>query len=503
MIKSNLTNRTIYCKDNLEVLRGINSNSIDLIYLDPPFNKKKIFAAPIGSSSEGATFKDLFREEDIKDEWVQEIEEDYEGLHNFLEGVRRLSNITDGNKNKHYLYNYCYLCYMAVRLLELKRILKNTGSIYLHCDSTMLHYLKILMDIIFGEKKLIGTIIWKRHTSVQKGSQFKSKTWGVTNDDILHYSKGENFTFKNVRELNEDEKLNKFKNIDSKTGEMFYDDSSHLFSNKGMGPRPNLCYEWKGFKNPHLSGWRLSKEKLEEEYKKGNIVITQDNKLQRRKYLKDYLGVPIGNFWDDIDNVQGKERTGYPTQKPLALLERIIKASSNEGDIVLDPFCGCATTCVASEKLGRKWIGIDISVKAYDLVRDRLKREVNKEDLKGQLDLLNYDKLVDFKTAIPKRTDGDGDDTTVKKYVYIITNPEYKKKGFYKVGIAKDYKKRLSSYQTADPKRSYTLEYYYLTEYFREIEKYIHSKFDNLNEWIEASKDEIIKKIENYEKLKN
>ena len=110
---------------------------------------------------------------------------------------------------------------------------------------------------------------------------------------------------------------------------------------------PNLCYEWRGFKNKDSSGWRLSKERLEEEYQKGNIVITKENKLQRRKYLKDYKGVPIGNFWDDINNLQGNENVGYPTQKPIALLERIIKASSKEGDIILDPFCGCATTCVA------------------------------------------------------------------------------------------------------------------------------------------------------------
>ena len=142
----NIKNRTIFCRDNLDVLKGINSNSIDLIYLDPPFNKKKEFTAPIGSTAEGASFKDWFREEDIKDEWVLEIKEDYDGLYKFLNGVKELSNIT-GGKNKHYLYNYCYLCYMAIRLIEMKRILKDIGSIYLHCDSTMSHYLKIWFKI--------------------------------------------------------------------------------------------------------------------------------------------------------------------------------------------------------------------------------------------------------------------------------------------------------------------------------------------------------------------
>ena len=143
----NIKNRTIFCRDNIDVLQGINSNSIDLIYLDPPFNKKKMFTAPIGSTAEGASFKDWFREEDVKDEWVQTIKEDNIELHNFLTGIKTISS------NKQYLYNYCYLCYMAIRLLEIRRILKDTGSVYLHCDPTMSHYLKILMDIIFGEKK--------------------------------------------------------------------------------------------------------------------------------------------------------------------------------------------------------------------------------------------------------------------------------------------------------------------------------------------------------------
>ena len=143
-----------------------------------------------------------------------------------------------------------------------------------------------------------------------------------------------------------------------------------------MGARPNLCYEWRGFVNPHPSGWRLSKERLEEEYQKGNIVIRADRKLERRKYLKDYKCPSYGNIWDDIRPATGEERTGYPTQKPIALLKRIIKASSNEEDVVLDPFCGCATTCVAAERLGRQWIGIDISEKAVTLVRMRLENEV-------------------------------------------------------------------------------------------------------------------------------
>ena len=165
-----------------------------------------------------------------------------------------------------------------------------------------------------------------------------------------------------------------------------------------MGARPNLCYEWRGFVNPHPSGWRLSKERLEEEYQKGNIVIRPDGKLERRKYLKDYKGASYGNIWDDILPAAGEERTGYPTQKPLTLLERIIEASSNPGDIILDPFCGCATTCIAAESLQRQWIGIDLSVKAVELVKMRLERDLSMTEDTGLLG----DKVI-HRTDIPTR----------------------------------------------------------------------------------------------------
>ena len=149
-MKSNIDNRTIFCHDNLEVLQNINSNCIDLIYLDPPFNKKKMFTAPIGSSAEGASFRDWFEEKDIKDEWVKTIKEDHDKLYNFLVGVRSLDNT----------YNYCYLVYMAIRLIECQRILKETGSFYLHCDQTMSHYLKLLLDCVFEEKNFRNEIVW-------------------------------------------------------------------------------------------------------------------------------------------------------------------------------------------------------------------------------------------------------------------------------------------------------------------------------------------------------
>ncbi len=480
MTVPNVKNRTIFCDDNLDIMRGINSGCIDLIYLDPPFNKNKEFAAPIGSSAEGASFKDIFREEDLKEEWVQTIAEDQPELHHYLNGIKGVGKP----------YNFAYLAYMAIRLIECYRILKDTGLIYLHCDPTMSHYLKTAMDCIFGEQNFREEISWKRALSEQKGSQFKPRSWGSNTDIILFYAKSNASRISPYRNLTKEESAQKFKYMDG-DGRRYYLDNAHIWRTPNMGARPNLCYTWRGFKNPHLSGWRLSKERLEEEYQKGNFVIRPDGKLERRKYEEDYRGRPVGNFWDDIKPAQGKELTGYPTQKPTALLERIIKSSSEEGGMVLDPFCGCATTCVAAEKLERQWVGIDISVTAYELVQDRLKREVDKP----QWDFIKGDTTINLKTDPPKRTDQDTD-YQEHKFVYVISHPNFP--GEYKVGIAKNWKSRLNSYQTSDPERQYKMEYKTETPRFRETEKHIHDLFPNKHEWVQADLDEIVGAIQDY-----
>ena len=409
----NIKNRTIFCKDNLDVLQGINSESVDLIYLDPPFNKKKTFTAPIGSSAEGANFKDYFREEDVKDEWVETIKEDHIELYNFLNGVKSVSN------SKHYLYNYCYLCYMAIRLIEMRRVLKDTGSIYFHCDPTMSHYVKIMMDTIFGEDNFRNEIIW-----CYKSGGSSKKIFSKKHDVIFFYSKAEKWSFNYLEE-------------------------------KSYG-------------------------------------VTGGGQQGKVKYYKDNIGnysiVGLKDWWIiSMLSTTHPERTGYPTQKPLKLMERIIKASSNEGDVILDPFCGCATTCIASEKLNRKWIGIDVSIKAYELVKERLKKEVT-SDLFTEKDII-------FHTDPPKRTDRNGEEIQ-KKYVYVISLPNYV--GEYKVGIAKNYKSRLNSYQIGYPGRSYKIEFTFLTEKYRETEKHIHQKFNNKHEWVTGNLKDIIDEIENY-----
>ena len=378
----NIKNRTIFENDNLFVLRGMDGESVDLIYLDPPFNSNRTYAAPIGSQAAGAAFKDTWTLSDVDNAWHGEVADREPALYQAIHTAESIH----GKSMK------SYLIMMAVRLLEMKRILKQTGSIYLHCDPTASHYLKVLMDSIFGKNNFRSEITWKRATSTQKGSQHRSTRWGNNADILLYYAASASASLRPQRELTETEILKKFKHIDKK-GERYYNDSAHIWSSPNMGARPNLCYEWRGFVNPHPSGWRLSKERLEEEYEKGNIVIRADGKLERRKYLKDYKGASYGNIWDDIRPPAKAERVGYPTQKPIALLERIIKASSNEADVVLDPFCGCATTCVAAERLNRQWIGIDISEKAVDLVRMRLEKEVG---LFG---------TVIHRTDIPKRSE--------------------------------------------------------------------------------------------------
>jgi len=378
----NVQNRTIFSNDNLPILRGLDTDTIDLIYLDPPFNSNRNYAAPIGSEAAGAAFKDTWTLSDVDNAWHGEIADREPALYQAIHAAE----LTHGKGMK------SYLIMMAVRLLEMKRVLKNTGSIYLHCDPTASHYLKVMMDSIFGKNNFRSEITWKRATSTQKGSQHRSSRWGNNADILLYYAASKTTSLRPERELTEAKILKKFKHVDEK-GRRYANYSSTLFRYPGMGERPNLCFEWRGFVNPHPSGWRLSKSRLEEEYQKGNIVIRADGKLERRKYLEDYKGASYGNIWDDVPPPSKAERTGYPTQKPIALLERIIKASSNPGEVVLDPFCGCATTCVAAERLGRQWIGIDISEKAVALVQTRLQKEVG---LFGP---------VIHRTDIPKRSE--------------------------------------------------------------------------------------------------
>ena len=379
-------------------MRGMNSESVDLIYLDPPFNSNKTYEAPIGSKAAGAAFKDAWTLSDIDVCEHGELADRSPAAHSVIDAARAA----------HGKSMQSYLIFMAVRLLEMKRILSSEGSIYLHCDPTANQYLKLLMDAIFEARNYRSAVVWKRATSKQKGSQHAPKSWGTNTDIILFYSKTDALKLRPYGKLTLEERLDKFRHVDE-NGERYYPDNSHIWSTPGMGDRPNLCYEWRGFRNPHPSGWRLSKERLEEEYQKGNFAIIEDpatgqRRLERRKYERDYPGKPIGNLWDDIPPAMGDERTGYPTQKPLALLERIIRASSGPEDFVFDPFCGCATALVAADNLGRQWAGIDLSPKAVELVNTRIAEQGRERLWKGAIvredipQLTDTDEVPDYRT---------------------------------------------------------------------------------------------------------
>ena len=391
----NFKNRTLYHGDNLDFLRGMNSETIHLIATDPPFNKNRDFHATPDSLARGARFKDRWRwDDDVHEEWTDSIIDDWPAVWEVITAARAAYGDDMG----------AFLCWLGVRLMEMRRVLRVDGSIYLHCDQTASHYLKMMMDAIFGWDNFRNEIVWKRYVSTGKGSQHSAQSWGVMTDSILYYSKSKYATLCPYRELTDSEALEKFPKVDEQGRR--YNTGTPLFRSKSMGPRPNLCYEWRGYKNPYPTGWRLKKERLEEEYQKGNVIIYPDGKLERRKYQKDYRGKPLGTLWAEHElslSSNSKERTGYPTQKPLALYRRIIESSSNEGDIVLDPFCGCATTPVAAEQLKRQWVGIDIWDEAHDTVLERLQGEWLFTP--GTSKKVMFPHEVHYKTEPPTRTD--------------------------------------------------------------------------------------------------
>jgi len=304
----NFTN-TLYTNDNLFILTGLNSNLVDLIYLDPPFNSKRTYSAPIGSKAAGTSFKDMWSWQDVNEEYLYTLATRYPSLTKFITAIGGI----------HSKAMMSYLTYMAQRIIEMHRILKDTGSLYLHCDPTASHYLKIVLDEIFGKNNFRNEIIWS-----YTGNPVPKKCFPKKHDVLFWYSKTDKFTFQPERVL---------------------------------VPYSKLTH--KRYNHTDENGRRYKVSALRDG--KQEIVYMKDG-----KYPDAVWTIPV---------IRGKERVDYPTQKPLALLNRIILASSNEGDIVMDPFCGCATTCVAAQQLGRKWIGIDIEKQAVSLVMERLAEE--------------------------------------------------------------------------------------------------------------------------------
>ncbi|MGH7812992.1 MAG: DNA methyltransferase [Candidatus Binataceae bacterium] len=357
----------LFYGDNLSVLReNIASESIDLVYLDPPFNSERdynVLFKEHGTESEAQirAFEDYWH-------WDVKAEQTYAELTKpgveergipgrlvtLMESMRQFLGQSD---------MMAYLVMMAIRLAELRRVLKPAGSLYLHCDPTASHYLKLILDAVFGPTNFKNEIIWRR--SHPKGQAFTR--FARNHDVILAVTKEASHATWNPPYVphDPDTVMEQYK-LKDKDGRPY-----QLTSLLNPNPdRPNLTYEFLGV----TKVWRWTKERMMHEYEEGHIVVPKGGKgiPRYKRYLDEQEGIPISDSWTDIEFAGGGERLGYPTQKPVALLERIINASSNEGDVVLDPFCGCGTALHAAQKLNRRWIGIDITHLAIGLIRNRL-----------------------------------------------------------------------------------------------------------------------------------
>ncbi len=363
--------KALYYGDNLSVLRDrIPDESVDLVYLDPPFNSNAsynvLFKEQSGEQSPAQikAFTDTW-------EWTQESQRTFEREIILNPSVPR--NVKDMIEAfRQFIGNnamMAYLVMMTPRLVELRRVLKPTGSIYLHCDPTAGHYLKILMDTIFGKDRFLTEITWKR-TSAHSDTKQGRQQHGRVHDVILLYSKSGSWTWNPLYTKYSKDYVDQFyRHVEPETGRRY---QLGDLTGPGGAARGNPSYEVLGV----TRYWRYSRERMAELLNEGRIVQTSPGAVPRHKrYLDEMPGVPLQDVWTDIEPIgaKAKERLGYPTQKPEALLERIILASSNEGDVVLDPFCGCGTAVTVAEKLNRPWIGIDITHLAVALMKSRLK----------------------------------------------------------------------------------------------------------------------------------
>ncbi len=373
MPKPNWINRTLWTGDNLDVMRGMNSDSVDLIYLDPPFNSNRLYAAPIGSEAAGAAFKDTWTLSDVDDAWHGEVAERHPAMYRVIDAA----GLTHGDSMK------SYLIMMAVRLLEMRRLLKSTGSLYLHCDPTASHYLKTLLDAVFGNDNFRSEIVWKRTSAHSSARRF-----GPAHDMLIFYSKSEKYTWNRVFQPYDQSYVNSFYRYTDAHGRYRVGDLTGAGVRRGESGA-----SWRGH-DPTIKGrhWAPPRRFPGGDAVPAGVLDALDylDGIGRihwpsraggvpgfKRYLNEMQGMVAQDVITDIPPVSPKSRelTGYPTQKPLALLQRIIEASSNEGDMVLDPFCGCATTLVAADRLGRQWAGIDLSETAVRLVKMRLSKE--------------------------------------------------------------------------------------------------------------------------------
>lgn len=355
----------LFAADNLSILReSIGTETIDLVYLDPPFNSKQdynvIFNERSGrkSTSQKLVFEDTWTWTPHAEELCRTLAESGGRLSDAIRALRTFLGNSD---------MMAYLVMMAPRLRELQRVLKPTGSIYLHCDPTASHYLKMLMDAVFGPTNFRNEIIWKRTTA-----HSSSKRYGPVHDVLLYYSKTGTYTWNQQYLPYSDQYLAaKYYHEDESGRRYTLSDLSAAGVRHGSSGK-----SWHGI-DPTARGyhWKFTIDNLERLDKEGRIYWPTKGGVPRyKRYLDEVKGVVIQDIWDDIlpVNSQAQERLGYPTQKPVALLERLVRASSNLGDVVLDPFCGCGTAIEAAQALGRHWVGIDVTLLATAVIKTRL-----------------------------------------------------------------------------------------------------------------------------------
>ena len=362
---------TLYYGDNLDILRQhLPDESVDLVYLDPPFNSNAnynvLFKEQSGEASPAQirAFTDTW-------EWTQEAERTYE--QEIITNLGTPANVKDMiSAFRQFIGSnpmMAYLVMMTPRLVELRRVLKPTGSIYLHCDPTASHYLKLLMDTVFGPENFRTEITWKR-TSAHSDARQGRRQHGRVHDLLLFYSMSDSWTWNQLyTEYDQDYVDQFYRHVEPETGRRY---RLGDLTGPGGAAKGNPSYEVMGV----TRYWRYSEERMAELIEQGRIVQTRPGAVPAyKRYLDEMPGVPLQDLWTDIGPIasQAKERLGYPTQKPQALLERIIQASSNEGDVVLDPFCGCGTAVAAAENLKRRWIGIDVTHLAVALMKSRLR----------------------------------------------------------------------------------------------------------------------------------
>jgi site-specific DNA-methyltransferase (adenine-specific) len=434
----------LYFGDNLDILRReVPDASVDLIYLDPPFNSNATYNVLFKEKSGEESAAQITAFEDTW-QWGLESEAVYKEI--VTSGPRKLADLMQAllaflRRND----MMAYLVMMAIRLVELHRVLKPTGSIYLHCDPTASHYLKMVMDATFGPQNYRNEITWKRRVGMSSAVH-ESNRFGICTDILLFYAETEEARF--FPQYNRDSQ--EYKEYIDQRFTMVDPDGRRFQATSLVNPayRPNLIYEYKGYKPPK-NGWMITKEKMQQWDREGKLYFpkTKKGRLRRKSYADELKGMPIQNLWTDIPeiNSQAEERLGYPTQKPEALLERIIRASSNEGELVLDPFCGCGTAVAVAERLKRRWIGIDITYLAINLVQRRL-RDAFGDDLSpyevvgAPTDLASAEALkelsphqfewwaVDLADARPAKDRKKGADTGIDGYINFFDDKSGKAK---------------------------------------------------------------------------